>query len=289
MIGFGAVGTGVIELLSRDGGAAPSLVDPLDAGVPGMRDHSGERDLCIDRVVVHAASCPRARSWLQDHGMHATRVTEQLDLYGPDRPDIVVECAGHSAIEEHVLPALASGVPCLIASVGALSAPGLPERLEMAAREGHTQVQLLSGAIGAIDALAAARLGGLHRVCYRGRKPPFAWKGTPAERDFDLDALTAPTQVFEGSAREAAAQYPRNANVAATLALAGIGLDRTEVRLVADPEIHENVHHLDAEGAFGSLELTLRGRPLQANPRTSALTVYSVVRALGNRAHSLSI
>jgi aspartate dehydrogenase len=261
MIGCGAIGVGVMELLKSD----PEVVFDVVI-VP-------ENKVDSTLPLVHALA-PQARV--------AARLDGQC-------PDLLIECAGHQAIEEHILPALERGIPCMVVSVGALSTPGLAERLEEAARRGKTQVQLLSGAIGAIDALSAAKIGGLDSVVYTGRKPPQAWKDTPAEALFALDELEQATVIFEGTAREAARLYPKNANVAATLSLAGLGMDHTRVRLLADPAVTENVHHVEAKGAFGGFELTMRGKPLAANPKTSALTVFSVVRALGNRAHALSI
>jgi aspartate dehydrogenase len=262
MIGCGAIGASVLELLR------------------------GDADIAVGWVVVPTAAngggCDTAARF-------APRAHVVNDLAQAEGVQLVVECAGHGAIEQHVIPALRRGIPALVASVGALSAPGVAQQLEQAARDGGTQVQLLSGAIGGIDALAAARVGGLESVVYTGRKPPLAWKGTPAEEACDLESLTEACCIFDGNAEQAAQLYPKNANVAATLSLAGIGLQRTRVQLYADPGVSENVHHVEARGAFGSMELTMRGKPLPANPKTSALTVYSIVRALANRGRALAI
>jgi aspartate dehydrogenase len=262
IIGCGAIGCGVLEHLA------------------------GDADLRVTQVILpeglHTVAAAAVGRWAP-----GARLVSALEHDAA--PDLLVECAGHAAIEEHVIPALERGVACMVASIGALAQPGLAQRLEQAARRGGTQVQLLSGAIGGIDALSAARVGGLDAVTYTGRKPPQAWKGTPAEQDCELDRLTSARCIFDGTAEQAAQLYPKNANVSATVALAGIGLQRTRVQLFADPAVSDNVHHVEARGAFGSFELTLRGKPLQANPKTSALTVYSVVRALANRGRALAI
>ncbi len=262
LIGCGAIGASVLELLHGD----PRIA----------------LDCLIAPAAAHAQAQAVAARWAPQ-----ARVCEALAA--SDTPDLLVECAGHGAIAEHVLPALSRGIPCVVVSIGALGEPGLAQALEQAAERGNTQVQLLSGAIGGIDALAAARVGGLDTVVYTGRKPPLAWAGTPAQEVCDLASLTQACCIFSGSAEEAARLYPKNANVAATLAFAGLGLQRTQVQLFADPAVGENVHHVEARGAFGSFELTMRGKPLAANPKTSALTVYSVVRALHNRSRALSI
>lgn len=237
-------------------------------------------------IIVPAADVDAVRGQVQALAPHA-EVQSGVDLAAA--PDLLVECAGHAAIVQHVLPALAAGVPAIVASIGALHDAALMAQLTEAATRGGTQVQLVAGAIGGIDALSAARLGGLTRVQYVGRKPPQSWRGTPAEALFDLDAVSAPVTLFEGSAREAARLYPKNANVAATVSLAGLGLDATQATLIADPTVSRNVHRLVAEGAFGRLDLTIENEPLAANPKTSALTVFSIVRAIHNATRAIAL
>jgi aspartate dehydrogenase len=203
--------------------------------------------------------------------------------------DCAVECAGHEAVKAHVPAVLKRGIDVILVSMGSLAEPGLPEMLEAAAAAGGAQLMLVPGAVAGIDALAAAKPYGLDEVLYTGRKPPIGWKDTPAEKVVNLDRLEKAATIFEGTAREAARTYPKNANVAATIGIAGLGLDRTRVRLIADPGVDRNVHSLRAEGTFGLLEMTIANKPLADNPKTSALAAYSAVRALRNRAAALVI
>jgi aspartate dehydrogenase len=260
LIGYGAIGQAIVQRLA------------------------GNARVKISHVVVRSERVLQVQASLPQ-GIQATSSVPQ-DAW------LVLECAGHSALYAHVLPALKNGIDCAVLSVGALSEIGLPEALAQAAQDGGAQLHLLPGAIGGIDAIAAAKQAGLTRVRYTGRKPPLAWRGTPAEKTFDLQTLANKAQsatIFEASAREAAAQYPKNANVAATVSLAGLGLDATQVRLIADGTQTENVHEIEMEGAFGSMKIEMRNQPLPDNPKTSMLTVLSALRFLDNRVADLVV
>ena len=217
----------------------------------------------------------------------AAQVTNVASL--PEDVTLMVECAGHGALAQHGPAILARGIDLVTVSVGALADPALEDALTRAATDGGAQLHLASGAIGALDCLSAARVGGLREVVYTGRKPPRGWAGSPAEDVLDLADLEAPATHFEGSARAAAVRYPKNANVAAAVALAGCGFDDTRVRLIADPGVTANIHEVTAHGAFGTFSFRIEGVALPDNPRSSALAAMSVVAAITRRRAAITV
>ncbi len=196
--------------------------------------------------------------------------------------DMLIEAAGHNAAKSFAPIALGQGVDCLISSVSALADPTFEASLKETA---HTGAQLLvpSGAIGGVDMAASLARDVLTDVQYEGRKPPHAWAGTPAEEMLDLANLAEPTVVFEGSARQAALAYPKNANVVATLALATIGFDKTQVRLMADPALTGNQHSYTAEGPVAKMAFSVTAKPEPGNAKSSGTVVLSLMRAIENR------
>jgi aspartate dehydrogenase len=214
-------------------------------------------------------------SWLQERLDPKPVVVRRGDAL--PMTDVVVEVAGHAALAQYGVAALQQGSDLVIASIGALADEALWVSLQQAAT--RAKILLPAGAVAGIDALAAARLGGLDKVRYSSRKPPASLSGElPSDRE---------RVVFEGNARDAALQFPKNANVAATIALAGIGFEKTEVRIIADPTLTQNVHVLEASGNFGTFSMTIAGRPLPGNPKSSSLTAMSLLRCIQNRQSSI--
>ena len=275
-------GGGLSKILTRDvaligaGAIAATVIEHLAGNEAGAR---------IAALLVRPDREERAAFLAPD----GCRVLTDIAGVVAMRPDLVAECAGHGAVAEYADAVLDAGIDLAVISTGALADAALLEDLRGRARQSGAQLLIPAGAVAGIDALAAARTQGIERVVYTSRKPPAAWKGTPAEAACDLDTLTEPVVHYRGDAGQAARLYPKNANVAATVALAGVGFEDTEVTLIADPAAHANIHEIEAEGAFGRLHITVNGATLPDNQKTSALAAYSMVRCVMNRAESLVI
>jgi aspartate dehydrogenase len=193
------------------------------------------------------------------------------------RPDLVVEAAGHDGFRQHVPAILEAGVEVLSLSVGALADPATMTRIEAAAAAGGSRLRVPSGAIAALDAISAAAVGGIERVVHTVRKPPATLVEGP--RAAEIVAGGQPVELFAGTAREAALLFPANVNVIAAVSLAGIGLDRTEARILADPAVTRNVHEVAVDGEFGRLLVRIENEPSE-NPKTGRIVAMSVVRSL---------
>ena len=262
-IGLGAMARKAMRILWNEGKNAPQVVGVLETP-----------EGCVQATEFLGGRVP---------------VVETLDALLSLDPQLVAEAAGQAAVRQHGEAVLKAGRDLLVISIGSLADQTLFDTLKAAAGASGAQLLLPSGALGGIDALAAARLGGLTAVRQQIAKPPRAWEGTPAEGLVDLDALAEATVFFEGTAREAATHYPQNANVAAAVALAGLGFERSRVSLVADPALSGPHHTVEAEGAFGEFRIDLQGVALPDNPKSSTLAALSIARTLLNTSTAVAI
>ena len=229
-------------------------------------------------VAARAAQSDRIRTMLGDVPVVASPQA-LLAL----KPELVVECASHAAFREYAEPVLAAGIDLIAVSVGVLAEAPYRERVLATARKSGATLEIPAGAIGAIDAIAAARHAGLTRVVYVTRKSPKAWKGTPAEKMIDLARVTAPKLFYDESAEHAATLFTEKANVTATLALAGIGFQATRVQFWVDPAVTQSVHHIEAEGPCGALTIEMANNVAPSDGRASLQTAMSIVQAVRNR------
>lgn len=215
-------------------------------------------------------------------------VTGLADLLG-QKPEVVVEAASHEAVREHAAPLLAAGISFVVLSGGALVDDALRDRLERLAAEQRAWLCVPSGGIGGLDALKAVCAAGAEEVEIAVTKPPAAWKGIPyVERSgVDLDRLTGPVTLFDGTAREGVPHFPANVNIAAVLSLAGIGFDRTRLKVVADPALRFNTHYINIRGRTGVISIKFESVPSPDNPKTAMLACYSALAALKALASSV--
>jgi aspartate dehydrogenase len=194
------------------------------------------------------------------------------------RCSLVVETAGGHVVPELARKTFAAGKDLLIISTGALL--DHPEILEQARRSGCRLI-LPSGGIAAIDGLKSASRGNLERVTFIMRKAPQGWAGAPylKANGITLEGLTAEKELFHGPVREACRGFPENVNISATVGLAGLGPDRTMLRILAVPGLKRNTHTLEIEGDFGLITMNIQNIPTE-NPKTGRLVAMSILRAI---------
>lgn len=208
-----------------------------------------------------------------------------LDDLVARRPDMVVECASTAALVGAAPILLAAGIDVIPLSLAAFADPAGETVLRTAAGLGPGRILVPSGAVGALGLLAAAAAAGLDSVRFVQSYPPAVWRRTPAATMVDLDRLDGPVAFFRGSARAAARLFPHNLNAATGIALAGLGLDATEVELIADPNLPGVRYELAAEAATGPIRLVIGPRP---DPGPD-LTAYSVLALLAGRAAAIAL
>ena len=220
----------------------------------------------------------------------ATRLQEKTKKvrYVPDivpvLPEIklVVEAASQDAARYYVPLALSAGVDTLVMSVGVFQDEEFQSDAFRLSKRKGAKIFIPSGAIGGVDALSAASLDGMDEVTLTTTKPPSAFAPTPylESKGIVPANIRVRTEIFHGSAREAVKHFPQNINVAATISMAGIGFEKTMIRIVCDPQVKTNEHNLKAKGKFGELDVVTRNVPSPRNPKTSYLAALSAISAI---------
>ncbi|MCA1812333.1 MAG: aspartate dehydrogenase [Halobacteriales archaeon] len=207
---------------------------------------------------------------------HVARSLEE----GIREATLVVEAASQDAVRQVAAMALDAGRDLMLLSVSALADEALLQQLTRLARERGRSIYVPSGAIAGVDGLKAARVGKLSSVTLTTRKPPAA---------LGLQGIEQAKVVYEGPADEAMRLFPKNVNIAASLAIAGLGTHQTRVRIVADPGITRNLHELSVQGDFGSLSLKVENEPSPMNPASSHLASLSAIALLRQIASPLKV
>jgi len=259
--GFGAIGKVVAEALDRG-------IDGLGLAAVSARE-AGRAQAAMSGFAKPVPVVPLDRLW--------------------EAADIVVECVPAKHLRRIAEPALANGRTLVTLSCGALL-----DNFDLAelARERGGRILVPTGALIGLDAVQAAALGGgIASVRMITRKPPGGLEGAPylVENGISVEGLNAPKRVFSGSAREAARGFPANVNVAAALALAGIGPDRTAIEIWADPGVSRHIHRIEVEADAARFSMQIENVPSQENPRTGRLTALSVIALLRKLVSPLAI
>lgn len=248
LIGCGAIGQFLLEKVNREkvlpGFTITSLLD--------------ERLSAKDKLHSVCAS-------------HDVTLVQQVGAFLDGPVDLIVECANVEAVKTYATHVLTKK-PFVVVSVGAFVDESFYRSLQQLAEENGTTLYIPTGAIGGVDLVQAANtLGRLEQVKLISKKPAAALTDRESNEAIVL---------FDGTAAEAIEKFPKNINVSITLALAGVGMERTMVEVIQDPTQTRNSHSIEIIGAFGRATLQIENEPLPTNPKTSMLTALSILQTL---------
>ncbi len=213
-----------------------------------------------DALILYDYNLPKAENLSTSLSVPA-KIAHTLEEMIKLHPRIIVESASQEAAKECVPKVAAARVPLIVMSVGAL----LGLNVDM------TRIHVPSGAIGGLDAISSAALAGIESVVLKTRKNPRVLGMNNVEENL----------VFEGDALQAVRLFPREMNVAATLALTA-GLEKVSVKVLSDPRVSKNVHEIDVDWKFGHMSFKFENEPHPDNPKTSALAAWSAIRLLND-------
>jgi aspartate dehydrogenase len=252
IVGMGVIGTHIAEAISK--------------GIPGI---------ALAGVCVRSAATA---------GRYSALPLDELT----QRSDLVVEAATQAALREFGPAVLTAGKHLMVLSVGGLV--GVLEDWARLAEKHGCRILVPSGAIAGLDGMKGAREGAITAVTMETRKPPRGLAGAPyiEQQKIDLDAITQETLIFEGPATEAVKAFPANVNVVAALSLAGLGPEKTRIKLYAVPGQQRNQHRITIEGEFGRLRIEVENVPSE-NPRTGKLSYLSAIAMLRELGASVQV
>jgi aspartate dehydrogenase len=262
LLGCGAINSKVAEMIMK-GEAGPAILTAVL-----VRKERSEEEL----KSLLPYDCRAA----------ATVTTAADEFFSTDSNwSLCIEAAGQPTVKEYAKRCLQLGRDFMITSIGSLTNESLYDDLHATAEANGSRLILCTGSMPAVDWMGSAALDSCTEVKVTQTKPPKAWLGTKALVDYpDLLKITEPCTLFEGSARKAATMFPKNANVAAMLALATAGLDETRASLVANPNATGNLVEISFVGPAGKIKVQVEAAPSTTNPRTSAIVALSVVKAV---------
>ena len=201
--------------------------------------------------------------------------------------DVIVECLPAAAVPALAAEVLSRGKTLIMISACALV---LHPEITAMAEGSEGRILVPSGALSGLDAVGALNQNHITESKIISTKHPKGFQNAPyvIENNIDLTTVQGRFMIFSGNVLEAARAFPANVNVAASLALAGIGTEKTLVEVWADPAATGNSHEIIVTGGGTTIRSKIDNLPDPMNPKSSMQAGYSIVAALKKRKSNLT-